>query len=229
MLRLCRQTHETFKGLGPSVQAWPAKRLWCSNPAAGSPYSESSPKAHQSPIHQVRRRERKRVSVKRYGSRLVYFYLSIIRNVVNCEFCRRKLIATEPIWRFYGFNGRRDSLSSICDDCFLERNRFGAENYWEKYLKSELTRWRDPSPCAHCGRPVRIRRRYKLRLVVCGVACRQAIYNARARARRVLPKRACQNCGEFFTPSRSDGRFCSVGCKQSAYRQRVGARVAGLR
>jgi hypothetical protein len=34
---------------------------------------------------------------------------------------------------------------------------------------------------------------------------------------------ACQACGESFTPTRSDGRYCSSPCRQKAYRRRVSA------
>jgi hypothetical protein len=32
--------------------------------------------------------------------------------------------------------------------------------------------------------------------------------------------RACETCGTTFTPTRSDGRYCSSACRQKAYRQR---------
>ena len=64
-------------------------------------------------------------------------------------------------------------LVSICDVCFSKRERdyrdemaksnpavFG--NWSERYLKET---WREPLLCAHCGRPVRIPRRYKLKLI----------------------------------------------------------------
>jgi hypothetical protein len=34
---------------------------------------------------------------------------------------------------------------------------------------------------------------------------------------------ACEACGEAFTPTRSDGRYCSSPCRQKAYRRRVSA------
>jgi len=35
--------------------------------------------------------------------------------------------------------------------------------------------------------------------------------------------RACESCGETFTPPRSDGRYCSPACRQRSYRQRQAA------
>ena len=34
---------------------------------------------------------------------------------------------------------------------------------------------------------------------------------------------ACEACGEAFTPTRSNGRYCSSPCRQKAYRRRVSA------
>ncbi len=33
--------------------------------------------------------------------------------------------------------------------------------------------------------------------------------------------RTCRQCGELFNASRADARYCSAGCKQSAYRNRA--------
>ncbi len=38
--------------------------------------------------------------------------------------------------------------------------------------------------------------------------------------------RACAHCAETFLPARRDARYCSNGCRQSAYRERVTASVA---
>jgi hypothetical protein len=39
---------------------------------------------------------------------------------------------------------------------------------------------------------------------------------------------ACEACGESFTPTRSDGRYCSSPCRQRAYRRRTQSRVLDL-
>jgi hypothetical protein len=44
---------------------------------------------------------------------------------------------------------------------------------------------------------------------------------ARERRRRRRANRRCAACSAIFTPSRSDGRYCSHRCRQVAYRGRV--------
>ena len=39
--------------------------------------------------------------------------------------------------------------------------------------------------------------------------------------RRSRPFRQCAICGDFFELARSDARYCSIACKQKAYRLRV--------
>ena len=39
---------------------------------------------------------------------------------------------------------------------------------------------------------------------------------------------ACETCGAPFTPTRSDGRYCSSPCRQKAYRQRAQSHVLDL-
>jgi endogenous inhibitor of DNA gyrase (YacG/DUF329 family) len=36
-------------------------------------------------------------------------------------------------------------------------------------------------------------------------------------------ERTCEECGEAFVPVRTDAKFCSIRCKQRAYRHRVTA------
>jgi hypothetical protein len=51
---------------------------------------------------------------------------------------------------------------------------------------------------------------------------RDRAYRRDLRARnRIEPlARACADCGEYFTPSRADTRYCSDACRQHAYRER---------
>lgn len=49
--------------------------------------------------------------------------------------------------------------------------------------------------------------------------CRQRAYRMRRRRRQAGSDRQC-TCGAVFTPSRSDGRYCSNACRQRAYRKR---------
>ena len=48
-----------------------------------------------------------------------------------------------------------------------------------------------------------------------------------AEGKKRLEKRKnteCQQCGDTFTPDRSDAKYCSAACKQRAYRQRKKAK-----
>ena len=58
---------------------------------------------------------------------------------------------------------------------------------------------------------------------MCGPECRQAARYARLRI--VRPTRACAQCQKPFVPRRDDARFCSVACKQRAYRRRASRHV----
>ena len=40
--------------------------------------------------------------------------------------------------------------------------------------------------------------------------------------------RRCARCAALFTPSRSDGRYCSARCRQAAFRSRVTAMNGSL-
>ncbi len=46
------------------------------------------------------------------------------------------------------------------------------------------------------------------------------LQRARERRRRARADRRCASCTGTFTPSRSDGRYCSSKCRQRAYRLR---------
>jgi hypothetical protein len=43
---------------------------------------------------------------------------------------------------------------------------------------------------------------------------------AREKRRQARADRTCPECGAVFTPSRSDGVYCSHRCRQRAYRAR---------
>jgi hypothetical protein len=56
----------------------------------------------------------------------------------------------------------------------------------------------------------------------CCTACATDAINERyrERRRRARADRTCGTCGQTFTPTRSDGRYCSSACRQRAYRGR---------
>jgi hypothetical protein len=132
---------------------------------------------------------------------------------VNCQLCKRELARDEAVYRFCGgysdywmhkFGG---SIGSICTACSA---------HWPP-----LKGWREPEPCAHCGRPVfNLLRRKQPKLVICGSACRVAASLAKARLRRALQPKACVICGESFAPKRTDSCYCSAACKQKSFRHR---------
>ena len=77
----------------------------------------------------------------------------------------------------------------------------------------------DSEPCVVCGRPMA----FDCWVApwvnkLCSLACQRERRNARRRV--VHQPRLCDGCGESFTPTRSDARFCSNACRQRAYRER---------
>lgn len=61
----------------------------------------------------------------------------------------------------------------------------------------------------------------------CATEMLRAGSRERARARpsraKVLDDRACEHCGDQFTPARADAKFCSVKCRVAAHRGRAAA------
>jgi predicted nucleic acid-binding Zn ribbon protein len=77
----------------------------------------------------------------------------------------------------------------------------------------------EPKPCGHCGRSIR----WGYPAGFCSDRC---AYEAGKVARRVDRKpRACEVCGEEFTPKRSDAKTCSDRCRQRL-RRSGGRRLA---
>jgi hypothetical protein len=126
---------------------------------------------------------------------------------MKCQKCKRPLEPGEPVYRFM-FDWQMLMGHKACMP--------EARGWSRKFL--------DPSQCDRCSRLVYRERpqRKGSRIFACSLECRQAIHNATFRKRhpRWRIKRTCQDCGETFTPTRSDTKFCSVACKQHAYRLR---------
>jgi hypothetical protein len=130
----------------------------------------------------------------------------------HCAECNNEFAPGEPVWRFRKMVGRFFGFCySFAPHC--ERCASGDYHHFEK-----------PRPCAGCNRPVHSTTpRWQSASVICCEDCghkARAIRNRAARAER-RGTRDCECCRKMFTPSRSDSRFCSVACKQRAYRQRV--------
>jgi hypothetical protein len=138
---------------------------------------------------------------------------------MNCELFRRELASGEPVYRVcVGYSSpwyrlfATCSVGSICINCLTGTEVFNKWHHWRT----------DPTPCAGCGRPVFIERKRNLpRVIVCGKPCQTALYYKKARLRRSRRPKQCLKCGKQFQPKRSDSRYCSAACKQSAYRRRV--------
>jgi hypothetical protein len=130
----------------------------------------------------------------------------------HCAECSHEFVPGEPVWRFRKIVGRFFGLcysfAPHCEQC--------ASGDWHCFEK--------PRPCAGCDRPVHSTTPpWQAASVICCENCghkARAIRNRAARAER-RGTRDCESCRKTFTPSRTDSRFCSVACKQRAYRQRV--------
>lgn len=96
----------------------------------------------------------------------------------------------------------------------------------ESVTDTDITRRPDisrhtPPRCEVCGREGPVTH-WRNRFAGYCWACTAAAENALRRERRAASRanRTCQCCGEVFTPTRSDGRYCSGACRQRAYRTR---------
>jgi hypothetical protein len=131
------------------------------------------------------------------------------RTAAECWECGVRL--TEGVWRIPAYvEGRwwgRNVLLPHCQSCF-ERKR-------ERYPYKDwhfLTR-----PCQNCGRQVTTRWAVNRRVWSCGTSC-AAI--ALRRLKRSLSVHRCEYCGEEFTPSRKDQRYCKEAHRVAAWRRR---------
>jgi hypothetical protein len=120
----------------------------------------------------------------------------------------------EPVWRRrmglgYGFFGRWHwTVAPFCEQHSGPRHEVHSSG-----------------PCENCGRLVHNTEGWKpRRRVYCCERCKLAQQATMARGRRTQARgatRVCAECGETFEPPRADAKFCSVRCKQKAYRKRV--------
>ena len=86
----------------------------------------------------------------------------------------------------------------------------------EKWHPSWLERRNPPKPCeAGCG--VLVSYWGYVNRSCCSSYCSEIARNIRRRKARAT---VCEECGAGFTPSRSDGRYCSPAHRQKAYRKR---------
>lgn len=82
--------------------------------------------------------------------------------------------------------------------------------------------------CECCGIPVALPRNARRKRLYCSTACRVKL----AKGTKIVPVsatgKACDICGEQFTPKRSDAVYCSNACRQKAARKRNSADLRGV-
>ena len=134
----------------------------------------------------------------------------------HCFECARPIGADEPIafWtisRTTFFGNWSHPLESFCMDCaqpVIDSSRRGFLEF----------------SCESCKRIIRYQRRglFARHTRYCSRKCRVAGQNKRQREDRREARKPlrCSCCGKTFTPSRKGRRYCSVACKQRAYRSR---------
>ena len=125
---------------------------------------------------------------------------------------------------------------ALCADC-AAADRERSRALWAKFGLGE-----PPDPvavnCSGCGRELRLASRYvrcgtfghaveggPFRLYYCSPRCEAVITELVRQGRNALRRvehepRACEHCGEPFTPARSDARYCSTAHRVAAYRER---------
>jgi len=131
--------------------------------------------------------------------------ITLIRH--HCLRCKEPIEPTAALyWGSYNSCPYDDIL---CQSCA-----------WRRY--ESMGFWHERA-CANCQRAIYVTvRRLSNRRVFCDRACSDAFWAARARKGRAIERgtRSCPECLKTFTPKRTDSRYCSVACKQNAYRKR---------
>jgi hypothetical protein len=168
----------------------------------------------------------------------------------HCHRCERPFAPDDPVWlqrvsvgRGMFGGGSQNYLVPICKECI-----FGTHMYEWSGGSYECYNFREPwmfehkgRECQGCGRKVHQRARViwdrgvkearrvlrNRKIVACCGECRDKVAkpaaSKAARDRRTAERgtRECEECGETFEPSRTDGKFCRPACRQKAYRKRV--------
>jgi hypothetical protein len=131
-----------------------------------------------------------------------------------CQFCHRELAPLEPIYRLaLGRVAGKGTRAALCKGCLDKSGPIWLE---------EIPVFREQN-CEHCGRPVFTPSHWKRNRAICSPKCRGALETSRAKQLRTLRRteRECPIYRRKFTPKRIDGRYCSIACKQAAYRWRL--------
>ena len=74
--------------------------------------------------------------------------------------------------------------------------------------------------CRRCGRKRYYQGRGLWPHAYCTEGCARHARRERRRRGRTRREGACRTCGQRFTATRPDARYCSPACRQQAYRER---------
>jgi hypothetical protein len=131
----------------------------------------------------------------------------------RCAICWKvippgQVMVLDPRKRRRGFG-----VWSLCMNCFP-----GEPNRMNWVVKK----------CVHCRRPLFTSIENPPVVVACGDSCRDTA-RAKELRHRLRKEKRCLLCGESYTPKRTDSRYCSLACKQTAYRKRSNASLPPAR
>jgi hypothetical protein len=172
------------------------------------------------------------------------------RHAQWCGHCGRDIAPDDPLVRYdwtYGLSDPEDDHEAdvACTGCvfpkWVELHTEPVKQAWREAVAKLLRGERrfgyryglkvGLHDCAACGRSFICRHpawRYDWAAedkvphqVYCCQDCRREGVNARRRVDH--DTRPCDACGERYTPTRSDGRYCTPRCRQAAYRARKAA------
>jgi len=144
--------------------------------------------------------------------------------------------------QFLGRNVTRHTFHILCGDCVRKREEPGwpekLKGLQAEYEENRKNGWRSHKPkddplaelyvrlkCNGCGRVFYDHKDNPYSHAPdCTGRCRAYAYSHAAylqakaiRAQNRAP-RPCEQCGETFTPSRADARFCTTRCRMRAHR-----------
>lgn len=149
---------------------------------------------------------------------------------LHCYQCGCHLLPDAIVYRPF-FGGYDHKYCARCFAVLCETR--GKSQEWKDRLYHEALHYgfAEPRTCACCGRPYVMALRHidSMRWVANNYQrvqqirrrnCCSAECEARLRRAQQRKPRPCGHCGIVFSPPRIDALFCSVACKQAAYRLR---------
>ncbi len=138
-----------------------------------------------------------------------------LQGKIHCDECERSIDAGEPVSRL-----QNDGMKTYCTDC----KPIPEDHVLFRRSNQAPTITKRIRACENCTRPTFVTSIYTK---YCSGKCSRQYNNARLAESRKFSRamlngvgKECQQCGDKFTPPRSDAKFCSPACKQLAYRER---------